>query len=134
MTPSRALAFVLLGAAACGSPNPTPPKPGEHLGGLSAKQVRDVVMAHIDQIRGCYESEATRSPTLKGKVTARWDIEPSGAVSHAAVAESTLASPVVETCIIHVIEGWRFPSDRSKTTIAGFPFKFGVADEASQGP
>lgn len=94
--------------------------------GLAAKQVRDVVMANLRPIRACYETEAKRSPALKGAVTADWVIAASGVVSRARIVESTLGNAAVEACIVHVIEGWRFPSSEAPTFIACFPFKFGL--------
>lgn len=95
-------------------------------GGLSAAQVQRVVMAHLGALRACYESEAQRNPSLKGGVTVAWTVEPSGSVSGASLAGSTLNNPRVEGCIVRQVKGWRFPSADSPTPVAGFPFKFSV--------
>jgi hypothetical protein len=95
-------------------------------GGLSAEQIRRVVMGHIGAVRACYESEAQRNPGLKGGVTIEWAIDPSGAVTRASVANSSLSNPRVEGCIVRQVQKWKFPSSDAPTTVAGFPFKFGV--------
>lgn len=95
-------------------------------GGLSPEQIRRVVMSHIGAVRACYESEAQRNPGLKGGVTVQWQIDPSGAVTSASVGGSTLSNPRVEGCIVRQVRRWRFPSSDASTTVAGFPFKFGV--------
>jgi len=99
---------------------------GASKGGLSQEQVRRVVMAHIGAVRACYESEAQRNPSLKGGVTVQWTIDPSGSVSSAGLAGSTLGNPRVEGCVVRQVKGWRFPTSETPTTVAGFPFKFGV--------
>ena len=83
-------------------------------------------MAHVGAVRACYDVEAQRDPSLKGGVTVRWTIDPSGRVSGASVVTSTLGNPRVEGCIVRQLEAWRFPSSDAPTVVAGFPFKFGV--------
>ena len=95
-------------------------------GGLSPEQIRRVVMSHIGAVRACYESEAQRNPGLKGGVTVQWEIDRGGAVTRASVGSSTLGNPRVEGCIVRQVQKWKFPTSDSPTTVAGFPFKFGV--------
>jgi hypothetical protein len=52
-------------------------------GGLSAKEIRDVVVAHRGALMACYELEASNDATLKGTVTVRWRIGPEGSVTEA---------------------------------------------------
>jgi hypothetical protein len=99
---------------------------GASKGGLSQDQVRRVVMAHLGAVRACYESEAQRNPSLKGGVTVQWTIDPSGGVSSASLAGSTLGNPRVEGCVVRQVKGWHFPSSETPTIVGGFPFKFGV--------
>jgi hypothetical protein len=95
-------------------------------GGLSPEQVRRVVMSHIGAVRACYETEAQRNPGLKGGVTVQWQIDPAGGVGSASVASTTLNNPRVEGCVVRQVQRWKFPTSESPTTVAGFPFKFGV--------
>lgn len=95
-------------------------------GGLSPEQVRRVVMAHIGAVRACYESEAQRNPGLKGGVTVAWQIDPGGGVSSVSVAQTSLGNPRVEGCVTRQVKNWKFPASDSATSVAGFPFKFGV--------
>jgi len=83
-------------------------------------------MAHLGAVRACYESEAQRNPSLKGGVTVQWTIDPSGGVSSASLAGSTLGNPRVEGCVVRQVKGWHFPSTETPTIVGGFPFKFGV--------
>lgn len=95
-------------------------------GGLSPEQIRRVVMSHIGAVRACYETEAQRNPGLKGGVTVQWQIDPGGSVTTVSVASSTLSNPRVEGCVVRQVQRWKFPSTDAPTTVAGFPFKFGV--------
>ncbi len=95
-------------------------------GGLSPEQVRRVVLAHLGAVRACYESEAQRNPGLKGGVTVKWQIDPSGGVSTTSIGSSTLGNPRVEGCITRQVKNWKFPSSDTPTNVEGFPFKFGV--------
>jgi hypothetical protein len=117
-----------------GSGNGTGDGPGEHgvqggggggavHGGLTAEQIRRVVVAHRGALQACYEIEAQKDPTLKGGVTVSWTIDPSGAVTSAGLAGSTIHNPRVEGCVLRQVRAWHFPSSdgSSQTT---FPFSF----------
>src|SRR5580658_4937924 len=79
-------------------------------GGLSAEQVRRVVMAHTGALRACYESEAQRNPQLRGGVTVAWQIDATGGVTSASLAGTTIGNPRVEGCVVRQVKTWHFPS------------------------
>ena len=56
----------------------------------------------------------------------QWQIDPGGSVTSASVGSSTLGNPRVEGCFVRQVQKWKFPTSDSPTTVAGFPFKFGV--------
>jgi len=95
-------------------------------GGLSSEQVRRVVMAHTGALRACYESEAQRNPQLRGGVTIAWQIDATGTVTGASLAGTTLNNARVEGCIQRQVKAWHFPTSDAPTTVAGYPFRFGV--------
>lgn len=95
-------------------------------GGLSPEQIRRVVLSHIGAVRACYETEAQRNPGLKGGVTVQWHIEPAGNVTSASVGATSLSNARVEGCVVRQVQKWKFPASDAPTTVAGFPFKFGV--------
>lgn len=111
--PSEPRAAAIAGAAAAN-------------GGLSPEQIQRVVMSHIGAVRACFEIEVQRDPALNGRVTLEWQIAPGGNVTRASVRASTLASPRVEGCMVRQVQKWKFPASDLPTTVAGFPFKFGV--------
>lgn len=95
-------------------------------GGLSPEQVRRVVMAHAGALRACYETEAQRNPNLKGGISVQWQIDTAGAVAGAQIKQTSLSNPRVEGCVLRQIKGWKFPSADAPTTVAEYPFRFGV--------
>jgi TonB family protein len=95
-------------------------------GGLSPEQIRRVVEAHRGALKMCYEIEAQRNPDLKGGVTVSFAIDPGGSVTGASIASSTLGSQRVEGCILRQIRSWKFPSAETPSTVAAYPFKFGI--------
>ncbi|MDP9148540.1 MAG: AgmX/PglI C-terminal domain-containing protein [Myxococcota bacterium] len=119
-----------------GTGNGTGRGPGEHgvqgapaavsaQGGLNPEQIRRVVIAHRGALQACYEIEAQKDPTLKGGVTVSWTIDPTGAVTSATVAGSTLRNARVEGCVLRQVRAWHFPSSDGVSQ-ATFPFSFGI--------
>jgi hypothetical protein len=109
--------------------------PGEHgiqaaggavvHGGLSPDQIHRVVMAHRGALRACYETEAEKDPTLKGGLSVTWTIDPSGAVTSANVASTTIHNARVEGCVLRQVRNWRFPASDSPS-LPTYPFRFGI--------
>src|SRR5262249_13840482 len=94
-------------------------------GGLSAEQIRRVVVAHRGALQACYEIEAEKDPTLKGGVTISWTIDPTGGVTSAGVGGSPIHTPRVEGCVVRQVRAWHFPS-RDGSSQTPFPFSFGI--------
>jgi hypothetical protein len=119
-----------------GSGNGSGNGPGEHgvqagagggpvHGGLSAEQIRRVVVAHRGALQACYEIEAQKDPTLKGGVSVAWTIDASGAVTSAGLAGSSIHNARVEGCVLRQVKNWHFPSSDGNSQ-ATFPFSFGI--------
>jgi hypothetical protein len=119
-----------------GSGNGAGGGPGEHgltaaggggaaHGGLSAEQIRRVVMAHTGALRACYEMEAEKDPTLRGGVSVAWTIDPTGAVTSANLAGTTIHNQRVEGCVLRQVRTWRFPASEGPSQ-ATYPFSFGI--------
>lgn len=109
--------------------------PGEHgvqgmgavaaHGGLSPEQIRRVVLAHRGALQACYEIEAQKDPSLRGGLSASWTIDPSGGVTSAGLAGSTIHNARVEGCVLRQVRTWHFPSSDGVSQ-ATFPFQFGI--------
>ncbi len=94
-------------------------------GGLTAEQIRRVVMAHKGALQACYEIEVQKDPTLRGGVLAAWTIDASGAVTSANLAGSSIHNPRVEGCVLRQVRTWHFPSSDGVSQ-ATYPFSFGI--------
>jgi hypothetical protein len=94
-------------------------------GGLSAEQIRRVVMAHRGALQACYEMEAQKDPTLRGGVTSAWTIDPGGTVTSASLAGTTIHNARVEGCVLRQIRTWHFPASDGVSQ-ATYPFSFGI--------
>ncbi len=77
-------------------------------------KIRDLVAAHNPAIQDCYRKQLKGNTTLKGKVTVRFTVNPTGHVIDAQVVKSEMASgavpvtlPELEECILNRIRNWR---------------------------
>jgi len=78
-------------------------------GALDKDIIRRIVRAHINEVRYCYNQGLARDPALKGKVSISFTIGPTGKVSIATVADSTLSDENVANCIAKAVKRWTFP-------------------------
>ncbi len=101
------------------------PDPPEVVGALDRELIRRVIHANIGQIRYCYESQLGRAPTLAGKVAIRFIITPTGTVSTASVAQSTVSHAELEACVAGRVRTWQFPKPRGGgVVVVTYPFLF----------
>jgi len=96
---------------------------GEKLGSLPKETIRLVVRQNRDAIRGCYERQLRRDPSLAGKVVVRFKIVRDGTVSRAEITESTVENVDVESCIRHEVQSWMFAEpEGGGHVIVNYPF------------
>ena len=94
-------------------------------GGLLQEAVRRTIRLSIHPIRTCYQRRLPSMPDLAGGVTARFAVGPDGSVAGASIASSTLSDDAVESCILDVIRGIRFPPPAGGgTVLVLYPFAF----------
>lgn len=92
-------------------------------GSLSREAIRRVVRRNIAQVRFCYEQGLQQNPSIEGRVTVSWIISPTGAVTSTSVANTTLGSAGVESCIANAVGRWSFPSpDGGGVVGVSYPF------------
>src|SRR5450432_3764580 len=91
--------------------------------GLSAEQIRRVVMSRMGAFQACYEIASAHDPTLKGSVGVSFSVAPGGSVSNASITGSSLNNPRVEGCVLRNFNRLAFPTS-DKPTGAAFPFAF----------
>lgn len=93
-------------------------------GTLDKSEIRDVVRAHIEEVKACYDAGLQRDPELAGSIVVGFEIAASGAVSGASIAESTLADAEVGACIAAAVRTWKFPAPKGGSVKVQYPFKF----------
>ncbi|MBM4395397.1 MAG: AgmX/PglI C-terminal domain-containing protein [Deltaproteobacteria bacterium] len=77
-----------------------------------------IVRRHSAAFRACYERALkTASPDLKGRVVLRVAVAPSGAVTHASIADDTLGDPPTADCIVRRARAMRFPAREDAVTL-----------------
>jgi hypothetical protein len=106
-----------------GAATPTPPARAPD-GELDPELVARFVRARLPEIKGCYESELAKKPTLSGKVTMTWTIKVDGTVGGVGVADDTLGAPAVASCLKARVSAWRFPPPVGGSIDVNFPFVF----------
>jgi TonB family protein len=92
-------------------------------GSLSADVIRRVVRRHLGEVRFCYEQALNSQPDLRGTVSVRWIISPTGSVTTSTVSGSTLGSSRVESCVASAVRRWTFPApDGGGLVSVTYPF------------
>jgi TonB family protein len=97
------------------------PKPGS----VDANAVRAVVRTHLAEIQACVSRARMDDRDLKGRITMRIDISPSGSVTGTSVASSTGATPTLEACMRKAVATWSLPAPAGGVAAAiRYPFVF----------
>ncbi len=78
-------------------------------GGLDMDQIQAVINRNKGQIVYCYEQGVQRQPDLRGRVSVQFVIGPSGRITMAQVAHTSLRSAAVESCMVAKMRTWQFP-------------------------
>lgn len=93
-------------------------------GSLSRGEVVEVINRSIGRIQRCYEQALSSEPSLSGRVSFAWTIQPNGSVAGVRQAGGSLGSGRATTCIAGVVRGLRFPRPRGGAVSVTFPFVF----------
>lgn len=93
-------------------------------GTLDKTAIREVVRAHIQEIRHCYNEGLARNPDMAGSVTVAFEIASSGAVTSSAIKASTLGDAKVETCVAAAVKSWTFPQPSGGSVQVDYPIAF----------
>jgi hypothetical protein len=92
--------------------------------------IRAVVQGELKKIQYCYEKQLLVTPSLAGKITIQFVIEPDGHVSSSKATSGF--DPNVSTCLAGVISGAQFApvTDGSGTVLVNYPFVFNAPASA----
>lgn len=76
--------------------------------------------------QGCY-NRALRSSAASGKLTVSVQVGSSGNVCGASIANDTLGSPEIASCVLGRVRGRTFPPPKSGCVVANIPINFQIA-------
>ena len=100
-------------------------------------EVRQTVLRHASDVRGCYEREGLkRNPGLRGSVEVELTILPTGTVSKVDLTGLSLSGDgtrEVSSCILTVARNWRFERGPFVVETIVFPFRL-VPDDPNRVP
>ena len=85
------------------------------------------IKLRINSIKGCYETQLKRSPSLRGKIVVRFTIGTRGQVTEVTIDSNSMDSDEVAACITRIIKTWRLPFTPESETAVSFPFIFSPA-------
>jgi TonB family protein len=101
---------------------------GDEVGGageFDSNLVVSTIKTRIRAIQMCYEQQLRRNPTLAGKVTIEFTIQPRGNVTDVHVKENSTNDPAVATCVANTVGGFRFnPGPQGGSVTYSYPFVF----------
>lgn len=102
--------------------------PGDEVGGtgeFDSNVVVSTIKARLRAIQMCYEQQLRRNPTLAGKVTIEFTIQPRGNVTDVKVKENTTGDAAVGTCVANTVSTFRFnPGPEGGSVSYSYPFVF----------
>jgi TonB family protein len=102
-----------------------PATPAPVPGTVDANEVRAVVRSHLGEIQACVSRARMDDRDLKGRVTMRIELSPSGSVTNTSVSSSSGATPSLETCMRKAVATWTFPAPAGGVAAAiRYPFAF----------
>ncbi len=100
-----------------------PTEDAEVQGGLDMDQIAAVINRNKGQIIYCYERGLQAEPDLRGRVAMQFVIGGSGRITTLKVAQSSLRSSTVESCMASKMKSWQFPQPVGKVNVDVFyPF------------
>jgi hypothetical protein len=97
-------------------------------GRLAPERIRSVVVEHLELFAKCYDEGRRTSPTLQGKVTVKFEIDPNGIVTKSADARSDLPDAAVVQCVVATYRTLRFPKPNGGVVTVYFPLIFNPPD------
>jgi TonB family protein len=94
-------------------------------GDFDSSVVVRTIKTRLSAIRACYERELRRNPTLEGKVTIQFSIQPRGNVTNISITANTTGDSAVAKCVSDAIGRFRFnPGPEGGSVTYSYPFVF----------
>ncbi len=121
-------------AAALADNGEVNPAPGEDAasaskmavdGALDPDLIRRIVVAHINEVRYCYNQALAKDPELAGAITAQFTISGSGKITEKVAIDGTTGDAEMDACIAAAVGRWMFPKPEGGGEVkVSYPFAF----------
>jgi hypothetical protein len=93
-------------------------------GRLPAEVIQRIVRQNFGRFRLCYEGGLRGNPGLSGRVTTKFVIDRTGAVSQASDAGSDMPSQQVVSCVVRSFQNLSFPMPEGGIATVSYPIAF----------
>jgi Vault protein inter-alpha-trypsin domain len=93
-------------------------------GRLPAEVVQRIVRQNYGRFRVCYEQGLSKNPNLEGKVSVRFSIDNTGAVSSVTNGGSDMPDSAVVACVVSAFNGLSFPQPEGGVVTVIYPIAF----------
>ncbi|MBS2027296.1 MAG: AgmX/PglI C-terminal domain-containing protein [Deltaproteobacteria bacterium] len=93
-------------------------------GSLDTSAIRNIIHAHLREIRFCYESQLQKNPKLAGKLVVKFTLGADGHITKIELAEDTLKQAEVGQCVLTRFQRWRFPASPNGEVTVSYPINF----------
>lgn len=94
---------------------------------LNPRLLEHTIREQLPSIRSCYERESRRDPTLAGKVTIAFVVQPDGRVRDAEAIQNSTGSAAVAACVSHGMSRVQFGPEPTRSAVSCvYPFLFGA--------
>ena len=93
-------------------------------GSLDTGAIRNIIRAHLSELRFCYQSQLQKNPQLAGKLVVKFTLGADGHITKIELAEDTLKQPEVGQCVLTRFQRWRFPATPNGEVTVSYPITF----------
>jgi TonB family protein len=97
---------------------------GEQIPPWIRDMIRKKVRGYLPELEAAYNVAIRRNPALKGKLSVRFRIDPSGRVSRAVSGESSFEDGAFIAVVLEKIRHWTFEPPPGQTVEVLYPFVF----------
>ncbi|GAB4289669.1 MAG: hypothetical protein Kow0090_02540 [Myxococcota bacterium] len=88
---------------------------------LDSDTIKRVVSANLPKLKGCYESELKRDPSLRGRITISLTVQGDGTIAEVELGKSNITGTTVESCLVKILKYWRFPEFKGENAVVEVP-------------
>ena len=93
------------------------------LGNVTQEEIERVLGNHRNAIMRCYEDAVFDLEEIEGELRFEVEVASDGTVNHAFISDSDLGSIETESCMLRIIEGFKFNRAPGGVAVINYPFE-----------